>query len=333
MAPYLRECLDSILDQTFIEWEAICVDDGSTDGSGAILDEYAAKDGRLRAVHQENCGVSASRNLGISLANGKYITFCDSDDMYAPKWLEVAHAVIYRTDVDMLRMRYFLSQQYTEKECSYVPPMENLKIISGWNDVLVWAWTELLRGGWSFLLFIRRAAFKEYEMFPVGMRMKEDNIFCLKAAQNVNSVCQFDYNGYWYRQRATSAIHQLRPFDDTRRFFYELISQSKHVVNNCRSDVSRLVEMRTNRFLMEDLAGYIASHGQVSGVEREAIIYVTLRARQEGCLRVFSTPKAWCVPLLFMVAFKSILGFPINANLVSAYSKMRLAIRKLLGLK
>jgi len=61
VAPYLRECLDSVLAQTFTDWEAICVDDGSTDGSGAILDEYAAKEPRIKVIHPKNAGVGAAR--------------------------------------------------------------------------------------------------------------------------------------------------------------------------------------------------------------------------------------------------------------------------------
>lgn len=80
VAPYLRECLDSVLAQTFADWEAICVDDGSTDGSGAILDEYAAKDDRVRVIHQENAGVSAARNAALLAVQGKWYLFLDGDD-------------------------------------------------------------------------------------------------------------------------------------------------------------------------------------------------------------------------------------------------------------
>lgn len=80
VAPYLRECLDSVLAQTFKDWEAICVDDGSTDGSGEILDEYGARDKRFRVVHQGNAGVSAARNRGLEEAKGEWIWFVDADD-------------------------------------------------------------------------------------------------------------------------------------------------------------------------------------------------------------------------------------------------------------
>lgn len=85
VAPYLRECLDSLLAQTCADWEAVCVDDGSTDGSGAILDEYAANDPRFRVIHQKNAGVSAARNAAIDVAKGEWIAFLDADDAVSPR--------------------------------------------------------------------------------------------------------------------------------------------------------------------------------------------------------------------------------------------------------
>ncbi len=80
MEAYLPQCLDSVLSQTLAEIEAICIDDGSRDNTGKILDEAQNSDPRLRVVHQENKGVAAARNLGISLSRGQYIAFLDSDD-------------------------------------------------------------------------------------------------------------------------------------------------------------------------------------------------------------------------------------------------------------
>lgn len=96
VAPYLRECLDSVLAQTFTAWEAICVDDGSTDGSGRILDEYAAKDNRLGVFHQANSGASAARNRGLDCARGSWILFLDGDDVLHPDTLSRLSDVISR---------------------------------------------------------------------------------------------------------------------------------------------------------------------------------------------------------------------------------------------
>ena len=80
---YLRECVDSILAQTFTDFELILVDDGSTDGSGAICDEYAGKDSRIRVIHQENGGATLARRSGVRIAQGEYVAFVDSDDWIA----------------------------------------------------------------------------------------------------------------------------------------------------------------------------------------------------------------------------------------------------------
>lgn len=83
-ARYLRECLDSVLAQTFTDWEAICVDDGSIDGSGAILDDYADSDKRFRVFHQKNVGASAARNKALDEVRGEYVLIIDADDKIAP---------------------------------------------------------------------------------------------------------------------------------------------------------------------------------------------------------------------------------------------------------
>src|SRR5665647_1387418 len=77
---YIRECLDSILTQTFKDFEVILVNDGSTDQSGDICNEYAKNDKRIKVAHKDNGGVSSARNVGIKLAQGDYIGFVDSDD-------------------------------------------------------------------------------------------------------------------------------------------------------------------------------------------------------------------------------------------------------------
>lgn len=86
---YLRQCIDSILAQTYKNFELILVDDGSKDKSGEICDEYAKKDPRIRVYHKKNGGASSARNYGLDNAKGEYISFCDSDDYVEPSWLSI----------------------------------------------------------------------------------------------------------------------------------------------------------------------------------------------------------------------------------------------------
>ena len=94
VAPYLRQCLNSIVNQTYRNLEIICVDDGSTDESGAICDEYAARDDRMVVIHQKNQGVSSARNRALSQITGQYVYFTDSDDWLELDMLETLHAMM-----------------------------------------------------------------------------------------------------------------------------------------------------------------------------------------------------------------------------------------------
>lgn len=80
---WMRRCLDTIIVQSFVDWECILVDDGSTDDSGAVCDEYAARDNRFKVIHKENGGVSSARQVGLDIARGSYVIHADTDD-YPP---------------------------------------------------------------------------------------------------------------------------------------------------------------------------------------------------------------------------------------------------------
>ena len=103
---YLAECLESVQAQTMPEIEIICIDDGSTDRSPDILDEYSQKDSRITVVHQANAGPSAARNRGIGMAKGKYIQFVDSDDAIAPALCEKTYQASEREQADMMFFLY-----------------------------------------------------------------------------------------------------------------------------------------------------------------------------------------------------------------------------------
>lgn len=94
VAPYLREFLDSVLAQTESDWEAICVDDGSTDESGKILDEYANKDSRFGIVHQENGGVSVARNAGLERVRGEWFFIVDPDDILGSDYIHELYGLV-----------------------------------------------------------------------------------------------------------------------------------------------------------------------------------------------------------------------------------------------
>ncbi len=103
---YLARALDSILAQTYHAWEAILVDDGSTDKSGSIADEYAQKDDRFKVIHKENGGLSDARNVGMEHVTGEYLLFLDSDDFMHPQLMELCMQAVLRDNSDLVAFTY-----------------------------------------------------------------------------------------------------------------------------------------------------------------------------------------------------------------------------------
>ena len=104
---YLRQCLDSIVNQTLKEIEIICVDDGSTDSSGEILDEYANKDSRIRVIHKENSGYGNSMNIGFDAARGEYIGILESDDYAEATMYDNLYRVAHESDLDVVKSSFY----------------------------------------------------------------------------------------------------------------------------------------------------------------------------------------------------------------------------------
>lgn len=110
---YIKRCIDSILAQTYMDFELVLLDDGSKDNSGTICDEYAAKDSRVKVIHTSNNGVGIARNRLIDAADGDYLCFVDSDDYIEPKMLEILYhnIVFYEADISLCGTRFVFPQK------------------------------------------------------------------------------------------------------------------------------------------------------------------------------------------------------------------------------
>lgn len=131
---YLKECLDSVCNQTYKDLEIICVNDGSTDGSLDILKEYEKQDSRISIISQENKGLSAARNVALDCANGEYIYFLDSDDYIELNALEELYNVSNQKELDIVLFKLLvLDDETNEKSISNYWEMKLLKSIVGEN--------------------------------------------------------------------------------------------------------------------------------------------------------------------------------------------------------
>lgn len=130
---YLRRCIDSILAQQHKDLEVILVDDGSPDACGAICDEYAAQDARMRVVHQQNGGLSAARNTGLDVATGDYIAFVDSDDYVEPSMYDELLQVAKAHQADVVHANYYKEQANGKQQ--KVILVQNETVFSGREQV------------------------------------------------------------------------------------------------------------------------------------------------------------------------------------------------------
>lgn len=199
---YLRDCLESVLYQDFTDWEAICVNDGSTDYSEAILAEYAAKDERFRVVTQPNGGLSAARNTGMKQAQGEYVFFLDSDD-----WLETNALKTLVQNLDGEDMLCFSGRRYFEDNKQY-HSIDSLVERSYSLGMDYYNENALQSRDFAFECVVLRAYKRSFLMnnnlwFKVGI-YHEDDLFTPLVCYHARRVKQIHNCLYNYRVRANS---------------------------------------------------------------------------------------------------------------------------------
>ena len=194
---YLRECIDSVVNQTYSNLEIILIDDGSPDNCGAICDEYAQADHRIKVIHQQNGGLSAARNAGLDQAAGEFICLVDSDDFIAADMIEIMAARLIRDNADLvicgvthchdrsdvwscdspLTDRTFTLEEFVEEHLA-------------WQYIVVWN------------KLYRRALFQNVR-YPVGY-IHEDNATIHHILGECSIIATIPVELYFYRQRKDS---------------------------------------------------------------------------------------------------------------------------------
>ncbi len=215
---YLDDCMHSIVNQTYKNIEIILVDDGSTDGSGELCEEWKAKDSRIRVIHQENGGLSAARNTGIEAASGEYIAFIDSDDLFETDAIMNLYNCASSLSADLvvgqgLRVdeegNQITEGKYADK---YVPTGEEYVISKEefWkhfsdNLYFIVAWSKLYK----------KELFNNVK-FPVG-QINEDFAIAKPLIENVNTIAYMGKRMYKYRIRQGSIMRS--PLSERNLFF------------------------------------------------------------------------------------------------------------------
>ena len=208
---YLRDCIDSILKQTYGDLEVILVDDGSTDNSFDIITEYAKKDNRVKGYHKENSGVSATRNLGISKAQGELISFCDSDDVIEETLYETLFNCLTSQNVDRVCGGY--EYLYPGGRRVYCHPRPKDGYYSKCNTLSMMIDDGTLSGfmfsGVNNSLFKKSIIDKYNIRFSEKIKFNEDSLFSLEYALHSGGVYSLrSLPLYLYRQHANSSTRK-----------------------------------------------------------------------------------------------------------------------------
>lgn len=197
---YLKRCVNSLLNQSYSDFELILVDDGSPDNCGNICEEYAAKDKRIRVIHKENGGLSDARNAGLRIARGEYIAFVDSDDWVATNYLETLLKVIELTDSDICECEVLKTtgeiEKYKKKDEKYTSYSSEkaLELLICDKILHQYVWNKLYK----------RSCLKDIP-FAVG-KINEDEFWTYQVFGNARQITKISNVLYYYFQRGSSIM-------------------------------------------------------------------------------------------------------------------------------
>lgn len=209
---YLEKCLSSAVNQTYTNLEIICINDGSTDQSGKIVDEFAKRDKRIIAIHQSNHGESYARNQGLKAATGDYIAFMDCDDWIDPRMYEVLVDVLEKNDVDIVASSWYKEldkeSQLIKNRFPVVPEklsrQQLMQYIYRRDDYqgFAYIWNKLYRRE-----LIYSVANNHPILFDENLDLGGDVLYVADILLKVSSAIYIDQAFYHYRQRNISGCH------------------------------------------------------------------------------------------------------------------------------
>ena len=204
--PYIHKCVDSILAQTFSDYELILVDDGSPDTCGNICDEYAKKDARIRVIHKENGGLSDARNAGMKIACGEYVIFIDSDDYIKPNFVEILYRACVSHKADVAMCGYVTVDEQGNNIKNYYPnEPQNIEVVTG-RTLLHYFYKEdgvVNQVVWNKIY--KKSLFNKLK-FQKG-RYYEDGYIIAPLFWNVKKIAIVRNTLYYYVQRKNSIMN------------------------------------------------------------------------------------------------------------------------------
>lgn len=206
---FLEKCVDSILAQTFSDFELILVNDGSKDASAAICNRYAQADHRIKVIHQENKGVSVTRNTGIEQAAGRYLGFVDADDWIAEDMFAQMLTQAHTTQSDVVMCDAWTLYDNGQRELDTITQLETDCVLNRYTLT-----AQLLPdfAGSACRCIYKTDMIRKYGIrFPVGLKFSEDRVFNIYAMGYANQVSYIKKPLYMRYVNLTSCVHRFHP--------------------------------------------------------------------------------------------------------------------------
>lgn len=231
----LSKCIESIIKQTYKNIEIILVDDGSTDSSYNICDEYAQIDKRIVVIHKENEGVSVARNIGIEVAKGKYITFVDSDDLVTDDYIEYLYNMLIEDKTDMS----ICNVKVIWKNTNYSTSKEKNRYILNSKEALE---RILLQQGVEVAVYAKLYKAKIFDdiRFPIG-KTYEDTAIIYKLIEKCNKISYRDKECYYYIARVGS-ISKQKQFNDNEKNYIEFTNEMLSYIREKYKDLDKPIK-------------------------------------------------------------------------------------------
>ncbi len=222
---HLQECLDSVIAQTLKEIEIICIDDGSTDGSPAILNNYAAKDDRITVVRQENAGAGAARNNGLRHAHGTYLSFLDADDFFEPTMLEEAYACAecYKADVVVFNSDQYYENTDEYKEVSWVVRYAEMPPYQPFNRRALTDNVFKVFVGWTWDKLFDRQFVLDNDLWFQEQRTTNDMLFVFSAIALAKRIAYVEHDHILAHQRRTTQDSLSKTREQSWDCFYKAL--------------------------------------------------------------------------------------------------------------
>jgi len=216
---YLPKCIKSLVEQTFQDIEIVCINDGSTDNSLSVLNNFACSESRIKIITQENSGVSVARNRGISEADGDYIMFLDGDDYYAKNACEIANEKITKTGADI--GVFGITELYGFLPIPCIVNKNIKRACKNSCEINLWKFQT-----YSVNKIYRRSFIIDNKIeFPTGIKTAEDAIFSLTSLFQNPKYCFIDKPLYVYRKNrknsVTTGINGVKNDLNALKMFYQ----------------------------------------------------------------------------------------------------------------